>query len=274
MAETSEKKSGINPGIVRSDSSYKQSKVSEAYNPTKQVAVSALPTAENEGTFVKMYAESLHLNWLQMASTIIEDKPQIITDLTQKPKSKVDKKQFKNKPAKSSKPAESEAINTAKFAEKTDMEIIMSSERIIQDKIAKKEEFVLPPELIVETVKPQRQNNVFEAINAIPVSQEQVVNKKADKDNLKETKPYIKIDKVEIRKSTNSEGETIYMIGKSVYSGAKFEEYLQGIYGKILAGQCRHIDIEDFSYTLQSDGSYKDNEGNLKSVDDLISILK
>ncbi len=274
MTETNNKKTGTNPGIVRSDSSYKQSKASEGYNPTKQVAVTALPTAENEGTFVKMYAESLQTNWLQMASSIIEERPEINmevkpSDIKPKPVKKTHKKPEKAKSEKA-KYAKTAQVKTT---EKSDMDIVLSASPIIPDVPKITEEITIPEGFTVETQKPAEQSNLFAAINAIPVSPEDV-DKKEERDSLKETKPYIKIDKVEIRKSVDSSGATIYMIGKDIYTSAKFEEYMQGIYGKILAGQCKKIDIEDMSYTRQSDGKYKDQSGNFITEDDMISILK
>ena len=269
MTETNKKKPRINPGLVRSDLDYKQSKTSAISNPTKQVALVALPTAEKENTFTEMYADSLKLSWLPLTTENIvipieiEDKPVV------QPKAKTKKRTNKQTVK-----ADKVNIEPKKVVESapTDMEILMAQSAMMQEAPKVQDRFTEPVEFINLPETPQKEEtNVFESINAIPVSQETKSNTKEERDKLVTSKPYMKIDKVEVRMTTNSDGETVYMIGKDILTGEQFTVYIQGIYGKILANDCKRIELQDMIYNRQGNGTYKDSNGKILTADELIS---
>ena len=268
MSETNKKKNRVNPGLVRSELDYKRSKAAAISNPTKQAATVALPVTEKETTFAEMYAESLKLSWLPLTA---ED---IVISISDE-KASVPPKVKKETP-KAKQKAKFENIKTesVKKSEPTDMEILMANSEMLKEVPKLKASFPDNIEIVdlPETgYKPE--DNVFESINAIPVSPEIISDEKEDRNKLNTTKPYMKIDKVEVRKTTNSDGDTVYMIGKDILNSEQFDVYMQGIYGKILAADCKRIEFEDITYICQSDGSYKDSSGNIILADDLISIF-
>lgn len=276
MSETNKKKPSINPGLVRSDSDYKQSKSSAISNPTKQLAVVALPTAEKESTFTEMYADSLKLTWLPMTADNIVIPLEITDKAEAKPKRVKAESKSETKHAAKTKFDKIEKVKPEKIAEvkPTDMEILMANTPILQEPVKEKSAFTEPVEFVNIQETPKREeSNVFESINAIPVSQETQSTAKEDEKVLKEAPPYMTIDKVEVRTSVNSEGETIYMIGKSVYTESQFDEYMQGVYGKILAADCKKLSVQGTVYSAQRDGTYKDNNGNIITADELIARL-
>lgn len=270
MAETNNKKNRVNPGLVRSESDYKRSKAAMYSNPTKQAASVALPVTEKETKFAEMYAESLKLSWLPMTTEDIVIEVQV----PEQPKVKKDTPKYKTK-FENVKAEPVKKTEKVKKSEPDEMEILMANAEMVKEAPQVKETFTEHIE-IVDLPKPEitQESNVFESINAIPVSPEVKTDSAADRSKLNATKPYMKIDKIEVRKTVNSDGETVYKIGKEIMNSEQFDIYMQGIYGKILSSDCRHIEFEDStSYKLQRDGFYKDTGGNLISADDLIAIL-
>ncbi len=268
MTETNKKKPRINPGLVRSEADYKKSKTAALSNPTKQAASVALPVTEKETTFVEMYAESLKLSWLPLTTEEIVAAPVVEEKAQTQPKPKKEAQKAKVK-------FEKVTPEPVKKSKPSDMEILMANSDMIQEAPKPKAAFIEPVEITdLPKQEEKPENNVFESINAIPVSPEAKKDEKEDRNKLNTTRPYMKIDKVEVRKTTNADGITVYMIGKDIYNTEQFAAYMQGIYGKILASDCKRIEFEDATtYTRQGDGSYKANSGNIVSVDDLISIL-
>ena len=269
MTETNKKKTPVNPGLVRSELDYKRSKASATSNPTKQAATVALPVTEKETKFVEMYAESLKLSWLPLTAEDIVMTPNMVEEKAQaQPKPKKESNKAKPK-------FENVKSEPAKKAQPSDMEVLMANSEMIKESPKLKAAFVEPIEITdLPKQEEKPENNVFESINAIPVSPEVKKDEKEDRNKLNTTRPYMKIDKVEVRKTTNADGITVYMIGKDIYNTEQFAAYMQGIYGKILASACKRIEFEDATiYVRQGNGSYKDKSGNIVSADDLISIL-
>ena len=140
MSETNKKKPSINPGLVRSDSDYKQSKSSAISNPTKQLAVVALPTAEKESTFTEMYADSLKLTWLPMTADNIVIPLEITDKAEAKPKRVKAESKSETKHAAKTKFDKIEKVKPEKIAEvkPTDMEILMANTPILQEPVKEK----------------------------------------------------------------------------------------------------------------------------------------
>ena len=114
-------------------------------------------------------------------------------------------------------------------------------------------------EKFVQSEKPAE--NVFETINKIEPKPQNNVNKS-------EFKGVIKIDDAEIMVSKNHD----YMVDKKVCNKDKMSEYLQQIGGKILALDCKCIEMEDKKFTL-SKNSYRSSDGEEISLDDMIAKI-
>lgn len=270
MAKSDKKKPSINPGLVRSDSDYKHSKQASVSNPTKQLATTALPVAERENTFAEMYAISLRFNWLPMSSDNIVI-PAVIPEM----------QEVSSNDVKPSGVVESIQRTSTKFDNIKKEKHVMDAEpdlidltglvSDIAEKAQKERVEYFEPVNVVEEQVENRQENVFEAINAVPVSEEKPTQESVN--IFDDVKPSIIIDRVEIRISTNSEGETRYMVGKKIMDEKGYSEYRQGIYGKILAMDCKKLLIRDSEYTATADGNYRDSSGNLLNPDELIANI-
>lgn len=269
MTNTNDKRPKVNPGLVRSETNYVSVKKAPASNPTKQVAVVALPTTEKENTFTILYEESLKESWLPVAMESVESIVSISSEENhtepivhkQRPKQETKFKYEKVEPIKTNTP--------------TDMEILMSQNIQSAPKVEVKS---VQPAVEFMNVEPEvklEKPNVFETINAIPVSGENKTSEhQIDKKLFNAEKAFMKIDKVEIRKTTNEKDEAVYMIDKDFYTEEQFYEYMQSVYGKLLSSDCKKLEYRDISYTRSGNGTYKDSGGNIIPVDELIKILE
>ena len=110
--------------------------------------------------------------------------------------------------------------------------------------------------------------NVFATVNKNISVEVKTDNSEA----LLKEKPFMRVDKVEVRTSVNSEGASIYMVGKKVYSKIEFNEFLQSVSGKILALDCKHIELRGVEYKLAGD-KYIASNGNTYSIDEMLDLL-
>lgn len=287
MAETKQEKTSVVPGLVKSG--YEKPK-KRTINPTMQAAVEELPTAEKSVMFREYYANTLsHANWMPVDGEIpvnIEYDVKVVSEV--KPVVSENKYEKTLKPRKEAKEDVKHSAIEEKFVVPeikplpqqvpSDMEIAMNMAPIPEVKTKQPEFDTLNmnvgevPETTVENIS---KTNVFETINSMQANAEQPAEKKpaTDRDALMSAKPFMKIDKVEIRSVENASGEVVYMIGKQICTSESYESYLQEVAGKILAMDCKRIEIKDVIYTKQSDGSFKDSNNNTISMDQMLTLL-
>ena len=119
------------------------------------------------------------------------------------------------------------------------------------------------------------QVNVFGSINMMQNMPKPTEEKspKVTKDEFKQTKPFMVVDKVEVRTVENESGETMYMIGREICDHAKFETFKQEVSGKILAMDCKRLELHGVTYTKQKDGFYINDDNDVVTMDDLLNIL-
>lgn len=266
-----EKQRRVQPGFVKTG--YEKPK-EYTINPTLQTVVEELPVAEKAVTFREGYANSLMFDPLISFENVLEIKP--VTDVQSV--QKADDKFEKVKEKETKKPAiseEKDIIPEVKVQKMpSDMEIILS--RTLPEVEEAKPAFdYVNTDVEVPNIVEENISNVFETINSMHTESDNKPSKnnKSDKDMLLNTKPFMKVDKVEVRSIENSSGEVVYMIGRNICSSASFEEFVQEVSGKLLALDCKTLVLHDNTYTKQNDGTYKDVNGCVKSVDDLLSIL-
>lgn len=273
MTNTNDKRPKVNPGLVRSEANYVSVKKAPASNPTKQIAVVALPTTEKENTFTVLYEESLKESWLPVAMESVETIVSIAAE--EQTEHTVQKPKREQKPKQETK-FEYDKVEPIKTNTPTDMEILMSQNIPSAPKVEAKS---VQPSVEFMNIEPEPKQEkaaiLFESINAIPITSEnKTPESQVDKKSLNAEKAFMKIDKVEIRKTTNEKDEDVYMIDKDLYNEKQFYEYMQSVYGKLLSSDCKKLEYNDITYTRSGNGMYKDSGGNIISVDDLIKILE
>lgn len=297
MTETQQQeKRVVTPGLVKSESYTKKSK-NYTINPTLQVVTEELPVAEKSVLFTEHLVETLDLApWAPPEGELNITAEMISVDVNMLPsKPKTEKKPKIEKLNKTrqveipvekyiEKPTEKrveepqeefEYIKPKRSAKNQEVnlkELQSAINEIKPTNIRPKAVFEIPAntELPKDVAENVSKTNVFETINTIRTTPEA----KSDNTNeLKQEKPFMVVDNTEIRTLINDEGENIYMIGNKKSTAAQFSEYIQSISGKILALECKNLQIGDDKYTLQKDGTYKDNIGNTLSVDDMLERL-
>ncbi len=258
MAE--QEKHSVAPGLVKS-SGYEKPKT-RVINPTMQAAVEELPTVEKSVTFTQGYASSISFSsWLPVEVEINIENVEVVQDVKKDGKKEQKaQERFVYKPKEEHKPSDIELANMVipevkPQKQKSKLDEIVNMEIPVQEEVA-------------ETIS---KANVFETINTIqePVEAKPTVNKS----EMSDVKPFIKADKLEIRMKTTETGETVYMVGKDICDKARVDEYLQEICGKILAMDCKRIEIGNDKYTRQSDGSFKDSNNKVLSMDDMLALV-
>lgn len=117
--------------------------------------------------------------------------------------------------------------------------------------------------------------NVFETLNTIPEIQREHLDKMpvSKRNDFMNIKPFMIVDKLEVRTMQNNVGETIYMIGREVCDHNKFEIFKQEVAGKILAMECKNLELHGTIYHKQNDGVYINNHNDIVTIDDLLDIL-
>ena len=128
----------------------------------------------------------------------------------------------------------------------------------------------IPSDIKVATEAETPEINMFEAVNQIASQEEH--KEEIDKKEILKEKPYMRIDKVEVRTSTDADGNVVYMVDKKVYSKPEFNEYLQSVSGKILALDCKFLELKGVEYKRQGDG-YLSSTGEKMSIDNMLELI-
>ncbi len=281
MQETNKREN--TPGLSKVKSSlddFKKSQMHEIINPTLQYAQEALPVVEKSVEFREGRAGTPVMpQWLtpevaKVAVSIEYTVPNITTEIIEKPK-KAEKKSAYDKVAKVEKAKPIESVKPIKHEQKietpSDLEIVLNS-NTVEPKQKQPDVFdTMSFASVVPEVEQEKtpEINVFENLNTM-----QPVEEKQDNTvSLLNSKPIMVVDKVEIRSITNDNGETAYMIGKKECSQKDFEEYMQSVRGKIISLDCKKLEIAGNSYTKQNNGTYKDLNNNILSIDDVLNLL-
>lgn len=289
MTRQEREKVRMTPGIVKSG--IEKVKPSGG-NPTMQMASVELPVAEQSILYREYYATTLSTaNSMPMngefSVEFITSVAPVTKTHTESPYKKLNKVE-----ALDIKPMAVEEILKApeikqkleipdivqpKFKqEDTDMEMAMefinSVEQIEAPMVAEAEEIVDMEENIIENVPVE---NVFSTLNSVPEIQREHMDKqpRIQRGEFKQTKPFMVVDRVEVRAMQNVVGETIYMIGREACDHNKFEVFKQEVAGKILAMECKHLELNGQTYKRQSDGFYINDNNDIVTIDDLLDIL-
>ena len=277
MAEDNKNKKNVAPGLVKSEGFTKPQK-SNAKNPTLKAVVTELPSTQKLELYSQYYEEKkADTNWIPP-----QDKLNITEDM-RKPTSPVPaEKQIAKQPEvkaqpKFVKPKKREDVpvpEAPKVADKltSDMELALQNMAKIKEQ---KEEIKqidreIPMDVKFETETETPKINMFEAVNQATPEPEQ--KEEVDKKEILKEKPYMRVDKAEVRTSTDADGNVVYMVDKKVYKKSEFNEYLQGVSGKILALDCKLLEIKGVEYKRQGDGYVSSNGENL-SVDEMLEIV-
>ena len=281
MSETNKREN--TPGLSKVKSSlddFKKSRTREVINPTMQCAREALPVVEKSVEFREGRAGVLDTPlWLtpevMKTAVSIEYVPEITEEIVVKPKFEKIKNDKKNsdkqeiKQVKEIKPNKVER----KDRKQSDLQAVLNNIPV-EDAPKKTDMFDnMSFASVVPEVKqePAQKINVFDGLNTMqPVT----VEKEPDnKEELLNARPVIVIDKVEIRAITNEDGLSAYMIDKRECSEDEFNEYMQSVRGKIISLDCKKLEFAGKTYTKQNNGSYKDSDNKILSVDDMLFIL-
>ena len=288
MAEQEQEKMSVAPGIVKGG--YEKPKKHKS-NPTMQTAVQELPTAEKSVMYREYYATTLSFSTSMPANG--EFSMEFITEVAPVAKTSVESPYKKLKrevkiektPDSNEKATVQEPVVIQIPPELTppkvenipsDMELAMNYMGTLpeQPTVSKVE-----PELNMDIpIVPQQeapQVNVFGSINMMQNMPKPTEEKspKVTKDEFKQTKPFMVVDKVEVRTVENESGETMYMIGREMCDHAKFETFKQEVSGKILAMDCKRLELHGVTYTKQKDGFYINDDNDVVTMDDLLNIL-
>ena len=291
MAENENEKMSVAPGIVKGG--YQKPKT-HTNNPTMQVAVQELPTAEKSMMYREYYATTLSFATSMPMNG--EFSMEFITEVAPVSKAPVESPYKKvkrvEKVEKTPMIAEEKAqayeppiiqippeMLTPQVEEvaPSDMEIAMDYMGAIPE-VATVKPPELEPEINVDIPLTPMENipqtNVFGDINAM----QNVVAQKpkptvVTKEEFKDEKPFMVVDRIEVRKVENAAGETMYMIGKEICDHNKFETFKQEVAGKILAMDCKRLELHGVTYTKQRDGVYINNDNDVVTMDDLLDIL-
>ena len=277
MVEDNKNKKNVAPGLVKSEGFTKPQKTN-IKNPTLKVVVDGLPSTQKLELYSQYYEEKkADSNWIPTQEQLN------ITDEMRKPASpsSVDKQTSKQLEVKaqpkSVKPKKKEDVpvpEAPKVADKltSDMELALHNMAKIkeQKEEIKHMEREIPADVKFETEAETPKINMFEAVNQATPEPEH--KEEVDKKEILKEKPYMRVDKAEVRTSTDADGNVVYMVDKKVYKKSEFNEYLQGISGKILALDCKLLEIKGIEYKRQGDG-YISSTGEKLSVDNMLEIL-
>lgn len=271
------------PGLSKVKSSlddFKKSKTHENVNPTMQNAQEALPVVEKSVEFREGRAGvSIMPQWLtpevvKVAVSVESAMPEISADVVDKPmKSEKPVKKSVSKKTEQIKNIETIKPKAPKVEPLSDLEIVMNNNTVINKEKQPDVFDTMSFASVVPEVKQEQPQevNVFENLNTMqPI---EVEKQQDNKQTLLSAKPIMVVDKVEIRCTTNENGETIYMIGKKEASQNEFDEYMQSVRGKIIALDCKKLIIGENVYTKQNTGNYKDMNNNMLSVDEVLNLL-
>lgn len=271
------------PGLSKVKSSlddFKKSKTHEYVNPTMQNAQEALPVVEKSVEFREGRAGvSIMPQWLtpevvKVAVSIEYTMTEISADVVDKPmKSEKPVKKSVSKKTEQIKNIETIKPKAPKVEPLSDLEIVMNNNTVINKEKQPDVFDTMSFASVVPEVKQEQPQevNVFENLNTMqPI---EVEKQQDNKQTLLSAKPIMVVDKVEIRCTTNENGETIYMIGKKEASQNEFDEYMQSVRGKIIALDCKKLTIGENVYTKQNTGNYKDMNNNMLSVDEVLNLL-
>jgi len=285
MSESKHEKFTVAPGVIKSG--YEKPK-ERIVNPTMQVAVRELPTAEKSVMYKEYYATTLSTSSCMPMNG--EFSIQFITEVSAVTKvsaeSPYKKLKKDNKPAVETIKVEEEKLILPEIKieapqQPTDTEVALElMEENIEDVPKLKEpeinmsdiEIDLPVTAAVEEIS---KANVFGTINSM---QNTTVSKpaekpKTDRERYMSIKPFMIVDRVQVRQIGEATDEYAYMIGKEICTHAKFEVFKEEVAGKILAMECNRLELNDVIYKKQSDGIYVDNNGDIVTLDDLLNIL-
>ena len=273
MADKDAKKN-VAPGIVKSKGYAKPTK-NKTINPTLKTVVDDLPSAQKLEIYSQYYEEKKSdTNWIPP-----QDQLNITEDMRKQSKPKLDDKDSKaievKKVDKFKKPPKKENIQVVdipKVIDKkpTDMEILLQNEHALkEEKLIINEVVSEIPEEIVSTESPAiSMENVFATVNKNISVEVKTDNSEA----LLKEKPFMRVDKIEVRTSVNADGVSVYMVGKKVYSKIEFNEFLQSVSGKILVLECKHLELRGVEYKLAGD-KYIASNGNTYSIDEMLDML-
>ena len=268
-----EEKKAILPGLPQ----VKERPKEFVTNPSKQVALAELPTTEKMEVFTKELSSVYVASWLPPDDFIMSE---IIPEI----KVTVDINNIPKAPPKPKKSAKDEKqVKKDKYvipekpkdkAMQSDMELALSQVQVsvVRDAVPKPPANpVIEEKVPIVEVEKKPEANVFETINA-----NTVVNTETEKHEKVDTSVaelIMKVDNVEVKLVQNDGGEPSYIIGKKLSNAEEYKQFIQSVSGKILALDCKRIEIKDNVYVRQGNGTYKDKENKEYSVDDMLNLL-
>lgn len=293
MAENENEKMSVAPGIVKGG--YERPKTHKS-NPTMQTAVQELPTAEKSMMYREYYATTLSFSTSMPMNG--EFSMEFITEVAPVAKAPVEAPYKKVKRVDKVEPTPQlveEKVQSMEIPiiqippemmapqpqiiEETpsDMELAMNymgaiPENIKQPEVEPEIDMDIPMAPMGEVPK----SNVFGDINAMQntaMSKPKPKPTIVTKEEFKDEKPFMVVDKTEVRRIEDASGNTVYMIGKDVCDHTKFETFKQEVAGKILAMECKRLELHGVTYTKQRDGVYINNDNDVVTMDDLLDIL-
>ena len=278
MAEDNNKnKKNVAPGLVKSEG-YTKPQKNGVKNPTLKVIVTDLPSTQKLELYSHYYEEKkADTNWIPPQSELhITEEMRKQVPLSSVEKTNAKQLEEKTQP-KFSKPKKREdvpVVEAPKVADKltSDMELALQNMAKIKEQ---KEEIKhidreIPMDVKFETETETPKINMFEAVNQATPEPEQ--KEEVDKKEILKEKPYMRIDKSEVRTSTDADGNVVYMVDRKVYKQSEFSEYLQGVSGKILARDCKFLEIKGVEYKLKGE-NYLASTGETVSVDEMLDLL-
>ncbi len=292
MAQNEHEKMSVAPGIVKGG--YEKPKA-RTCNPTMQTAVQELPTAEKSVMYREYYATTLSFATSMPMNG--EFSMEFITEVAPVAKASVESPYKKVKRVDKVEPTPQLVEEKVQAIEVPIIQMppeMRAPEPQIIEEVPSDMEMVMnymssvPQDIKQPEVEPEMMNmdiqltpmedipktNVFGDINAR--QQEGLVKPKpvvVTKDEFKDEKPFMVVDKVEVRRVEDASGNNMYMIGKEICDHNKFETFKQEVAGKILAMDCKRLELHGVTYTKQRDGVYINNDNDVVTMDDLLDIL-
>lgn len=278
MTNKEKSKKNVTPGLVKSEGFTKPRK-NKTINPTLKAMVEDLPTTQKLETYSQYYEVKMaDTNWIPPQDQLNITEEMKLPEKEVKQKAVDNKQPAEKKVEKFTKPKIKEDIvikDAPKIADKltSDMELALQHVQALnrQKEEIKNIDIEVAENVELEQPVEEQKTNVFEEINKNTAPAEET-KKSDDKEKLVKEKPYMRVDRTEIRVSVNENNEKVYMVGKNVYNSKEFEEYLQGIGGKVLAFECKSLEIKGVEYKLKGE-IYKSSNGEEFSADDIIDLL-
>ncbi|MBE7710499.1 MAG: hypothetical protein E7Z93_08670 [Cyanobacteria bacterium SIG32] len=292
MEQNEHEKMSVAPGIVKGGYGKPKARTS---NPTMQAAVQELPTVEKSVMYREYYATTLSFATSMPMNG--EFSMEFITEVAPVSKAPVEAPYKKIKRVDKVEPTPQLVEEMAQAPEipiiQMPPEMVAPQPQIIEEETSDMEmamnymnsapQEVRPPEVETEAVDIEipitpienvPKSNVFGDINAMqnataPKPRPTVVTKEEFKDE----KPFMVVDKIEVRRVEDAEGNSMYMIGKEICDHNKFETFKQEVAGKILAMDCKRLELHGVTYTKQRDGVYINSDNDVVTMDDLLDIL-